>query len=122
MNALKQIRFKYIPCVMALGLVCLYVHCMIYFPLDPFKLTPFLLAKIFFIAIVCNVGLAFISLDIAKTYKKLSTLFFIPAVTITPIIAGLYFIPAFFVVIIMNVYFYIRLNPWEKNEMGPICA
>ena len=104
---------------MALGLAGLYIHCMIYFPMDPFRFNPILITKIFFIAIFCNLGLVLITLDIAKIYKRLSTLLFIPSVTITPVIAGLYFIPAFFVMLIINAYFFIRLNPWKKDEMEP---
>lgn len=122
MKTLKQIRLKHILWIMAPGLASFYVHCMIYFPLDPFKLTPILITKIFFIAIICNLGLALITLNIAKTYKKTSILFFIPSVTITPVIVGLYFIPAFFVMLVANTYFFIKLNPWKKNEMGPTCA
>lgn len=115
---LKRIHLKYILWILSAGLVSLYVHCMIYFPLDPFRLSPILLVKIFFIAIISNLGLALLSLDIAKTYKKIATLLFVPSLTITPVIVGLYFIPAFFIMLLANIYFFIKLNPWRKNEMG----
>jgi hypothetical protein len=122
MKTLKKNRLKHILWIMAPSLVSLYIHCMIYFPLDPYKLKTMLLFKILFVAIICNVGLILITLDIAKKYKKISTLFFIPSVTITPVIAGLYFIPAFFLILVVNAYFFIKLNPWGKNEMGSICT
>jgi hypothetical protein len=93
---------------------------MIYFPLDPFKLNPILLVKKFFIAIICNLGLAFVTFDISKIYKKIATILFVPSLTITPVIVGLYFIPAFFIMLFANIYFFIKLNPWRKDEMGPI--
>ncbi len=102
MKILKKIRLKHILRMMAPSLAILYVHCMIHFPLDPFKLTPILLAKIFFIAIVCNLGLAIITLNVAKTYKKISTLFFIPSITTTPVIVGLYFIPAYLIIFVVK--------------------
>lgn len=115
---LKRIHLKYILWILSAGLASLYVHCMIYFPLDPFKLSPILLVKIFFIAIISNLGLALITLDIAKIYKKITTLFFVPSLTITPVIVGIYFIPAFFIMLFANIYIFIKLNPWRKDEMG----
>lgn len=105
---------------MALVSMSLYIHCMIYFPLDPYRHNMMLILKIISTAVVCNAGLFLITLDIAKKYKKTLTLFFIPSITITPVIVGLYFIPAFFIVMIMNTYFFIKLNPWKKDEMEPI--
>lgn len=122
MKIFKKIRLKHILWIMAPSLVSLYIHCMIYFPLDPYKLKAMLLLKIIFVAIICNVGLLLITLDIAKKYKKISTLFFIPSVTITPVIAGLYFIPAFFLILVVDTYFFIKLNPWKKDEMESICS
>ena len=107
---LKKSHLNYILWILSVALASLYIHCMIFFPLDPFNLNPILLVKIFFIAIICNLGLAFVTFDIAKSYKKIATLLFIPSLTITPVIVGLYFIPAFL----------IKLNPWRKDEMGLI--
>ena len=106
---------------MGLCFGCMYIHCSLYFPLDPFKLTPIMLLKILFKTIIYNIGIVLISLEFAKTYKKISTLSYIPSVTITPVIAGLYFIPAFFIVLIVNIYFFIKFNPWKKNERRFIC-
>jgi hypothetical protein len=122
MTDIKKNRLKYVLWAMIPFLVALYIHFSIYFPLDPFKLTPILIAKIFFIAIFSNAGLALITLNISKTYKGISTLLFIPSVTITPLIVGFYFIPAFFIMLILNMYFFIKLNPWKRNEMEPICT
>jgi glucose-6-phosphate-specific signal transduction histidine kinase len=122
MKILKKIRLRHVLWGIAFVLVNLYIHCMLYFPLDPYKLTAILLLKIFIVAIVCNIGLLLITLDVAKKYKKTSTLFFIPSITITPVMVGLYFIPAFFIVLFMNTYFFIKLNPWKKDEVGSICS
>ena len=114
----KKNRLKYLLWILSVVLASLYIHCMIYFPLDPFKLSPILIVKIFFIAIICNLGLAFVTFDIAKSYKKIATLLFIPSLTITPVIVGLYFIPGFLIMLFANIFFYIKLNPWRKDEMG----
>ena len=116
----KKNRLKYLLWILSVALASLYIHCMIYFPLDPFKLKPILLVKIFLIAIICNLGLAFVTFDISKIYKKIATILFVPSLTITPVIVGLYFIPAFFIMLFANIYFFIKLNPWRKDEMGPI--
>ncbi len=116
----KKNRLKYLLWILSVALTSLYIHCMIYFPLDPFNLNPILLVKIFFIAIICNLGLAFVTFDISKIYKKIATILFVPSLTITPVIVGLYFIPAFFIMLFANIYFFIKLNPWKKDEMGPI--
>ena len=115
---LKKNRLKYLLWILSVALASLYIHCMIYFPLDPFRLSPTLLVKIFFIAIICNLGLAFVTFDIAKIYKKIATLLFIPSLTITPAIVGLYFIPGFLIMLFANIFFFIKLNPWRKDEMG----
>jgi hypothetical protein len=59
-------------------------------------------------------------MPIAKKYKRISSFIYIPSVTITPLVAGIYFIPAFLIVIIINAYFFIKFNPWKKNEMESI--
>ncbi len=64
----------------------------------------------------------FIALNIAKKYKKIATLCYIPSVIITPIVIGMYFIPAFLIVLILNVYIFIKFNPWKKDEMGSHCT
>ena len=120
MTNIKKSHLNYILWILSVALASLYVHCMIYFPLDPFKLSPILLVKIFFIAIISNFGLVLITLDIAKIYKKIATILFVPSLTITPVIVGLYFIPAFFIMLFANIYFFIKLNPWRKDEMGTI--
>lgn len=118
----KRTRLKYILWIAASTLVGIYVHFMIYFPLDPFKLTLILFAKMLFIATICNLGLALLTLNISKKYKKTSTFLFIPSIIITPLIAGFYFIPAFFIMLAINLYFFIKLNPWKKDEMEPSCS
>ena len=65
MTDIKKNRLKYVLWAMIPFLVALYIHFSIYFPLDPFKLTPILIAKIFFIAIFSNAGLALITLNIS---------------------------------------------------------
>ena len=94
----------------------MYFHFMIHVPFDPFKLTMILLGKMIIFTTACNIGLILLSFSFAKKYKKISTLLFIPSITVTPLIAGLYFIPAFFVILIVNLYFFVKLNPWKKNE------
>lgn len=112
----RKTKLKYILWVMAFCLIGIYVHFMIYFPLDPFKLTITLFTKMLFISTICNLGLVLLTLKISKKYKKAATLLFIPSVTITPVITGFYFIPAFFVMLVTNSYFFIKLNPWKKME------
>jgi len=106
----------------ALGLIymSLYIHLLIFFRMDPLRPTIIIILKIIFIAITCNLGFILISMPIAKKYKRISTMVYIPSVTITPLVAGIYFIPAFLIVIIMNAYFFIKFNPWIKNEMESI--
>lgn len=118
----RRTRLKYILWIIAFALIGIYMHFMTYFPLDPFKMTLILFAKMLFIAILCNLGLILLTLNIAKKYKKTSTFLIIPSITITPLITGFYFIPAFFVMLAVNSYFFIKLNPWKKDELEPICA
>ncbi|MFN8369575.1 MAG: hypothetical protein U0T83_02995 [Bacteriovoracaceae bacterium] len=107
---------KFVVRLMAIGGIVLYCHNMLYFPIDPVKVTPILILKISIVAILGNIGLIFISLNIARKYKLVTTLAFLPSVLITPIIAGLYFIPAFIIVLILNICLFIKLNPWKKDE------
>jgi hypothetical protein len=100
--------------------ISLYIHLLIFFRMDPLMPTIIIILKIIFVAITCNLGLILISMPIAKKYKRISSFIYIPSVTITPLVAGIYFIPAFLIVIIINAYFFIKFNPWKKNEMESI--
>ena len=113
---------KYLLWIVTFLGIILYIHFMMYFPLDPRKITLLLMTKIAFTAIACNLGPLCITFAWAKKYKKITTLLFVPSILFTPLIAGVYFIPAFLIVMVLNVYLFIKFNPWKKYEMGPICA
>lgn len=119
---MKFLSLKYFMFLLAFFGVVIYTHFMMYFPLDPIRFTLIFSAKIFIIAIMCNIGLVLIPMDIAKKFKKTATLLFFPSFIITPLIAGIYFIPAFFVVLVLNIYLFTKFNPWKKNEIGPVFA
>ena len=122
MKTTNKVKLNFLPILMGLGFSFMYIHFMIYVTFDPFKFTMITFAKIIFVATVYNIGFILISFGSAKKYKKITTLLFIPSVTITPFIAGLYFIPAFFIILIVNLYVFVKLNPWKKNEKESNCT
>lgn len=100
----------------------LYIHFFITAPLDPVELNLRFIVKISMISIICNIGIILLSLDMARKFKKFVTISFLPSVTLTPIIAGSYFIPASFIFIGLNLYLFIKLNLWKRYEDKTVIA
>jgi hypothetical protein len=116
---MKYFYSKYSMLLLAFFWIGIYIHFMMYFPLDPIRFTLMFFAKVFIIAIVCNFGLVFISMNIARKFKKTAALLFFPSFIITPLIAGIYFIPAFFAILVFNIYLFTKFNPWKKMKLDP---
>ena len=97
-------------------LICLYLHFLIKWPLDPFLMTFRLWMKFLLIALSCNFGVVFLFSGMAVKFKKLAILFYLPSFIVTPVVMGLYFIPGFFVIIVLNIFLLIKFNPWKRDE------
>lgn len=108
--------------ILSIFSIGLYLHFFINAPLDPVRLTFRFIIKILTIAIVCNAGIAILTLNIVKKFKIMSTLAYLPSIIITPLIVAFYFLPGFFISIGLNIYLFVKFNPWKKYENKTVVA
>ncbi len=114
--------WKFIMVGFFFAMASLYIHFFITAPLDQVVLNVRFIVKILLIAVTCNIGIIFLALKCAKKFKVIATVAFLPSMFFTPLIVGLYFIPGFFIIIGVNIYIFIKFNPWKKYENKTVVA